>query len=58
MAVLKKAKKRIQEEKWSIQMECPVKIVSTGHFPTTVMVELPNGNKVETDLEYLADLNT
>ena len=57
MAVLKKAKRKVTQEKWHVEMGCLVKVLSSGHFPTTVMVELPNGSKVETDLDYLADPN-
>lgn len=38
---------------WHKQMECVVEVIKQGHFPTTVMVVLPNNSTVETDIEFL-----
>jgi molybdopterin-binding protein len=35
------------------QFKCSVEVISRGHFPTTVMVKLPDGQEVETDLGAL-----
>ena len=42
---------------WHKQIECKVEVIKTGHFPTTVIVQLPDGRQVETDSEHLARLN-
>jgi hypothetical protein len=35
---------------WWVKGECVVEVLGTGHFPTTIMVKLPN-DKI-TEIEY------
>jgi hypothetical protein len=38
---------------WYPKAECVVELMSRGHFPTTIMVKLPNDKVVEIDLDEL-----
>jgi hypothetical protein len=38
---------------WWISGECVVEIIERGHFPTTIMVKLPNESIIEIDEEEL-----
>lgn len=46
---------RKPEWMWWQQGECVVRLLKQGHFPTSVMVELPNGQQTEVELEELGD---
>ncbi len=38
---------------WWKKGECVVELLSTGHFPTTVMAKLPNDKVTEIDFDEL-----
>lgn len=38
---------------WHKQFKCVVKVLTTGHFPSTVMVELPDDKVIEVEVEQL-----
>jgi hypothetical protein len=38
---------------WWNTGECVVEVLHTGHFPTSVIVKLPNGNKTEVEISEL-----
>jgi hypothetical protein len=38
---------------WWRKGECVVKVLGTGHFPTTAMVKLPNDRVSEIDINEL-----
>ena len=38
---------------WWTKGECVVEVLKTGHFPTTVMVKLPNAKESEIDINEL-----
>lgn len=40
---------------WWDKGECVVEILKTGHFPTSVMVRLPNDKTTEIDIEELTN---
>jgi hypothetical protein len=42
--------------RWWVKGECVVEIISTGHFPTTVMAKLPDDRTVEIDMHELENL--
>jgi hypothetical protein len=42
---------------WSRSMECVVEILRIGHFPTSVMVRLPDGRETELEMEDLQHAN-
>lgn len=42
---------------WWKAGECVVEILRTGHFPTTVLVKLPNDVETEIELTELEDKN-
>lgn len=44
----------LPEWMWWTKGECVVKILKTGHFPTTAMVQLPNDQETEVDIEELS----
>jgi hypothetical protein len=52
--MVKKAKRKLDEKQWHVQLECEVTLVKAGHFPDTVYVKLPDGHETEVDLAYLA----
>ena len=39
---------------WWAKGSCTVEIIKTGHYPTTVIVKLPNDAMSEVDLDELA----
>jgi hypothetical protein len=41
---------------WWREAECVVKIVGIGHFPTTVMAQLPDDRVVEIDMNQLENV--
>lgn len=47
----------IPKRMWWTKGECVVEIVSAGHFPTTVMVKLPNDITTEVEIVELGDKN-
>lgn len=38
---------------WSKKLECVVEILKTGHFPTSVIVRLPDGRETEHEVSDL-----
>lgn len=52
----KKAKRKINEDLWSISLGCKVKVLKAGHFPDTLLVKLEDGKEVEVDMAYLTNL--
>lgn len=42
---------------WWTKGECVVEVISTGHFPTTAMVKLPNDKLTEIDIVELEIAN-
>jgi hypothetical protein len=38
---------------WHKEFECVVRILKTGHYPDTAMVQLPDDRTVETDTKHL-----
>ena len=38
---------------WWTKGECVVEVLRTGHFPTTVMVRLPNNKDTEVEIHEL-----
>lgn len=40
---------------WWDKNACVVEILRTGHFPTTVMVQLPDDRVTEVDIEELVN---
>jgi len=53
---IKKTKKRVNHHQWSVELDCEVEVLRMGHFPTTLIVKLPDGREVETDNDVLAVL--
>ena len=49
-----KAKRKVDEVQWHVEMGCEVIVLKTGHFPDTVFVKLPDGTEPEVDLVCLA----
>lgn len=43
----------LPEWMWWKAGECVVKVISIGHFPTTVMVQTPDDRKIEVDMHDL-----
>jgi hypothetical protein len=43
----------LPEWMWHKQFKCVVRILKTGHFPSTVMVQLPDDSIVEVEVELL-----
>lgn len=41
---------------WLKGSECEVEVIGTGHFPTTVMVYLPDNRKIEVEDYDLMEL--
>jgi hypothetical protein len=39
---------------WWQKGECVVEVLRVGHFPTTVMVKLPNDKVIEMDFDELS----
>lgn len=38
---------------WHSELQCVVKVVGTGHFPNTAMVQLPDDRVVEIEIQHL-----
>jgi hypothetical protein len=38
---------------WAKELKCVVEVISMGHFPTTVIVQLPDDSKIEIDIDKL-----
>lgn len=45
----------LQKWMWWSKGECVVEVLTTGHFPTTAMVRLPNDKETEVDVEELSN---
>lgn len=41
---------------WWVKGECVVRILRTGHFPTTAMVRLPDDREIEIDIDELENV--
>ncbi|CAB4240843.1 hypothetical protein UFOVP22_15 [uncultured Caudovirales phage] len=54
--MIKKAKRKVDEYQWHVQLDCKVQIVKIGNFPDTVFVKLPDGKETQVDVAYLAKL--
>ena len=39
--------------RWSTKMECVVEVLKRGHFPDTLVVQLPDGNTTELEESQL-----
>ena len=46
-------KVQLQKWMWWDEGECVVEVLKTGHFPTTVIVKLPNDKETEIDIDEL-----
>jgi hypothetical protein len=44
---------KLNEWMWWSKGDCIVRVIKTGHFPTTVMVELPDNRETEVDIVEL-----
>ena len=44
---------QLPEWLWHKECECVVRVIQAGHFPGTVMVQLPDDRIVETDANQL-----
>lgn len=44
---------KLPEWMWHKEFECVVKILKTGHFPDTVIAQLPDDRIVEIDTKHL-----
>lgn len=42
---------------WYKKLECKVEVIKTGHFPTSLIVKLPDGKMIETDSENLTRID-
>jgi hypothetical protein len=38
---------------WHTELECVVRIMKTGHFPNTALVQLPDDRIVEIEIQHL-----
>lgn len=45
----------LQQWMWWEKGRCVVEVLKTGHFPTSVMVRLPNDKTTEVDIEELVN---
>lgn len=54
--MVKKAKVKVDQKQWHVQLNCEVEVIKRGHFPDTVYVKLPDGHETEVDMAYLAKL--
>jgi len=54
---IKKAKRKVDEEQWHVQMGCKVTVVKAGNYPDTLFVRLPDGKETQVDMAYLAKLD-
>lgn len=46
-------KVQLQKWMWWEKGQCVVEILTTGHFPTTAMVKMPNDKEIEVDIDEL-----
>jgi hypothetical protein len=49
----KKTKKRVNKKQWDTTLDCEVEVLRMGHFPTSLIVKLPDGREIETDNDVL-----
>jgi hypothetical protein len=54
--MIKKAKVKVDQKQWHVQLECEVEVLKRGFYPDTVIVKLPNGKEAHADMAYLARL--
>jgi hypothetical protein len=38
---------------WHREYECVIRVIGTGHFPDTAMVQLPDDKIIEVDTKHL-----
>ena len=50
---MKDSRMQLYKWMWWTKGECVVEVLKTGHFPTSVMVKLPNGNETEVEVHEL-----
>lgn len=48
-----KVKRTIPKWVWWTKGECVIEVIRTGHYPTSIMGKLPNGNETEIDIDEL-----
>lgn len=46
----------IEKFQWHAEFKCQVEVLRVGHFSSTVIVKLPDGQETETDLYLLQRL--
>ena len=44
---------QLYEDMWWVRGQCKVKVVKTGHFPTSAIVALPNDRETEVEITEL-----
>lgn len=44
---------KLPEWLWHREFKCVVKILKTGHFPDTAIVQMPDDRIIEVDTKYL-----
>lgn len=54
--MVKKAKVKVDQKQWHVQLDCEVEVVKRGYYPDTVIAKLPNGKETHVDMAYLAKL--
>ena len=54
--MVKKAKVKVDQKQWHVQLDCEVEVVKRGYYPDTVIAKLPNGKETHVDMSYLAKL--
>jgi hypothetical protein len=54
--MVKKAKVKVDQKQWHVQLDCEVEVVKRGYYPDTVIAKLPDGKEAHVDMAYLAKL--
>jgi RNA 3'-terminal phosphate cyclase len=54
--MVKKAKFKVDQKQWHVQLDCEVEVLKRGYYPDTVIVKLPDGKEIHADMAYLAKL--
>jgi hypothetical protein len=49
--------KVLPEWLWWREGKCVIKVISIGHFPTTIIAKLPNDKQIEIDIDELEITN-
>ena len=50
---MKDSRMQLYKWMWWTKGECVVEVLKTGHFPTSVMVKLPNDKETEIEIHEL-----